>query len=362
MTGTLSPAERELLGIYTRQAYDAYLGENLKDCAARIEQIEGLNRGDIPARFLRGAITGRKARPGRGMQEIRTAVRIWRPLYEQLTGEGLEVMKAAMAEAFSTILYIPTEQAARQWDVYCDVRTARELTDTVCTLLDYDDGYAEEAGVPYSQWIHGLFTENYVFLTDEIIGYFGKRKIGFETLDAFKIGSDDKGNIVFPFYRDNVLVYVKYRAPRKPQPKEKKEWQAHNTQPILFGMDMCAFSQPLIITEGQIDCLSMYEAGIRNVVSVPSGCSNLDWIDTCWEWLEKFQNVILFGDNDEPGRKMVREVVRRLDEARCMVVEEYPLRPDGKPCKDANEILFFHEADALKTALDSAQPVPVKGI
>ena len=59
---------------------------------------------------------------------------------------------------------------------------------------------------------------------------------------------------------------------------------------------------------------------------------------------------------------MVREVVRRLDEARCMVVEEYPLRPDGKPCKDANEILFFHGADALKTALDSAQPVPVKGI
>ena len=36
-------------------------------------------------------------------------------------------------------------------------------------------------------------------LTDEIIGYFGKRKIGFETLDAFKIGSDEKGNIVFPF-------------------------------------------------------------------------------------------------------------------------------------------------------------------
>ena len=161
-------------------------------------------------------------------------------------------------------------------------------------------------------------------MTDEIIGYFKKRKISFETLDAFRIGSDDKGNIVFPFHRDNALVYVKYRAPRKPQGKEKKEWQAPNTQPILFGMDLCAFSQPLIITEGQIDCLSLYEAGIRNVVSVPSGCSNLDWIDTCWEWLEKFQTIILFGDNDEPGRKMVREVVRRLDEARCMVVEEYP--------------------------------------
>ena len=85
-------------------------------------------------------------------------------------------------------------------------------------------------------------------------------------------------------------------------------------------MDLCSFSQPLIITEGQIDTLSLYEAGIRNAVSVPCGCTNLDWIDHCWDWLEKFQTVILFGDSDEPGRKMVREAVRRLDEARCMVV------------------------------------------
>lgn len=155
---------------------------------------------------------------------------------------------------------------------------------------------------------------------------------------------------------------MKYRAPRKPQPKEKKEWQASNTRPILFGMDLCSFSQPLIITEGQIDTLSLYEVGIRNAVSVPCGCTNLDWIDHCWDWLEKFQTIILFGDSDEPGRKMVREAVRRLDEARCMVVEEYPEKPDGTPCKDANEILFYHGPETLRETLDAAQPVPVKGI
>ena len=57
-------------------------------------------------------------------------------------------------------------------------------------------------------------------LTDEIIEYFAKRKISNETLEVFRIGSDDRGNIIFPFYRDNALVYVKYRAPRKPLPKE----------------------------------------------------------------------------------------------------------------------------------------------
>ena len=98
------------------------------------------------------------------------------------------------------------------------------------------------------------------------------------------------------------------------------------------------------------------------MVSVPSGCSNLDWLDHCWDWLEKFQTIILFGDSDAPGRKMIHDVVRRLDEARCMVVEDYPERSDGTPCKDANEILYFHGAETLKETLDSAAPVPVKGI
>lgn len=183
-------------------------------------------------------------------------------------------------------------------------------------------------------------------LTDAILTYFERRRISPSTLNVYGVGADGSGNILFPFRRDGELVYVKYRAPRKPVGKERKEWQAPGTQPILFGMDLCSFAQPLIITEGQIDALSLYEAGVRNVVSVPCGCTNLEWVDHCWDWLEKFQTVILFGDSDEPGRKMVRDVVRRLDEARCMVVEDYPERPDGRPCKDANEILFFHGAEA----------------
>ena len=111
-----------------------------------------------------------------------------------------------------------------------------------------------------------------------------------------------------------------------------------------------------------IDAMSLYEAGARNIVSVPSGCSNLDWIDHCWNWLERFQTIILFGDNDEPGRKMICEVVRRLDESRCMIVEDYPDRPDGSPCKDANEIIFFHGAQTLLDTLSGAQAVPVKGL
>ena len=165
----LSPAERELLGIYTRAAYEAYLSENLRETETKISQIETLNPGDIHALFLRGALTGRRARPGPDMAYIREAIRLWRPLFEQTEGEALGAMKAAIEEALSTILYIPLELVSRQWDSYYDERTAHTLADTVHTLLFYEDCFSVR-GDAYGVWIAELFRRNYVFLVDEIIG------------------------------------------------------------------------------------------------------------------------------------------------------------------------------------------------
>lgn len=206
-------------------------------------------------------------------------------------------------------------------------------------------------------------------ITEEIITFFGTRRISEQTLKDFKIASDKDGNIVFPFYDDkDVLTYVKFRKPKKHTKEDgPKEWQMANTQPILFGMNMVSFNKPLIITEGEIDCLSLYEAGCTNAVSVPSGCNNLDWINNCWDWLENFNQIIIFGDNDEPGMDMVSTVMKRLGEDRCMVPKEYPeLVYNGKDynraCKDANEILYVYGAEVLKELVDGCEPAPIKGV
>ena len=205
-------------------------------------------------------------------------------------------------------------------------------------------------------------------LTSECLAYFEQRKISKDTLDAFRICSDSRGNIVFPFYRDEELIYVKYRKPRKHVKGDgPKEWMENNTEPILFGMDNVSFNQPLFITEGEIDALSLYEAGVTNVVSVPCGCNNLEFVSLCWDWLEKFQQIVLFGDNDEPGVEMVSTLMKRLGEDRCMIAPEYPelLIDDqysGRCCKDANEILFAYGKEGLKDIADSCEPAPIKGI
>ena len=203
--------------------------------------------------------------------------------------------------------------------------------------------------------------------TEEIYQYFEKRKISRSTVDALKIGSDMEGNIVFRFFRDGEEIFRKYRVPRKLQPGEKrqKEWQDSGTQSILWNLDNCVFSQPLCLTEGMIDAMSLYEAGITNVVSVPSGCSNNDWIQSCWQFLDHFRTIVLFGDSDLPGRQAVETWAKKLGEYRCLIVRDYPQIPGTDPpqyCKDANEILYrFGEATLLEM-VDSAEDIKMRGL
>lgn len=206
-------------------------------------------------------------------------------------------------------------------------------------------------------------------VTDEIANYFAARRISRETLDAFGIAADYNGNIVFPFYKDKELVFVKYRKPRKfvKGPGERKEWAEKNTEPILFGMDNVSFNKPLYITEGEIDAMSLYEAGVTNVVSVPMGCNNLEFVQLCWDWLEKFQQIILFGDGDEPGAVLVDTLMKRLGEDRCLIAPEYPEfvlngESANRACKDANEILYTYGKEGLASVAASCEPAPIKGI
>lgn len=204
-------------------------------------------------------------------------------------------------------------------------------------------------------------------LSEEAITYFAIRKISEETLKECRVASTEDSLVAFPFYREGVLTYIKYRKPCKWRGEGPKEWGMRNQEAILFGMDNVAFNKPLIITEGMIDALSLYEAGCHNVVSVPGGCNNLSWIESCWDWLENFSQFILFGDNDEPGQTMVAALMKRLGEDRCMVPQEYPQliidgKDAGRQCKDANEILYVYGPELLAEMINKCEPAPIKGI
>ena len=68
--------------------------------------------------------------------------------------------------------------------------------------------------------------------------------------------------------------------------------------------------------EGEIDALSLYEAGVYSVVSVPNGASKgnqkMEYLDNCWELFEDKEKIVLFTDNDEAGYSLRDELGRRF--------------------------------------------------
>ena len=192
-------------------------------------------------------------------------------------------------------------------------------------------------------------------ITDAATAYLGQRGISRQTADAYGVGVDERGNLLFPYFDEQgAHVFNKFRAARKLQKGERKMWREADTKPVLFGMHLCDPKLPLCICEGEFDAMACHESGVPNAVSVPSGAEDFTWVDTCWDFLGRFARIYLFGDNDEPGEAMVRKLVAKLSDRRIFVVRH--------ECKDANELLHRRGSQAVLDAWGYAGEVPVAGL
>lgn len=105
----------------------------------------------------------------------------------------------------------------------------------------------------------------------------------------------------------------------------------------LFGQHLYRTGgKMLVITEGEIDCLSVAQAMALKwaVVSVPNGANGaVKSIKANLEWVSSYDSVILWFDNDEPGREAAHAVAPLLPPGKVKIVTT----PGGY--KDANDVL-----------------------
>lgn len=196
---------------------------------------------------------------------------------------------------------------------------------------------------------------------DKAIEYLNRRGISERIAKEYEITVQTKNPnvLVFPFYDDKgVLRFVKYRKTDfNPEKDSNKEWCEANCQPILFGMKQTKSFDRLIITEGQLDSLSVAEAGIDNAVSVPTGAKGFTWVPYCWDWVNRFEEIIVFEDFEKGHITLLDEIQQRFKKKICFIPQEY-----YKGCKDANEILQKYGRDAIREAIAHAQQIPVKKV
>lgn len=225
--------------------------------------------------------------------------------------------------------------------------------------------------------------------------WFKSRSISEKTLERFMIFSREefmpqtaqKENcICFPYFRDGSLINIKFRTAKKDFKMVK------DAELIFYNLQSIGERKKVIITEGEIDCMSVYESGYGvdpvvdettgeltnskysdwTAVSVPNGASKgsqrLDYLDNCSDWFIGLHEVIIATDNDEAGQSLKDELIRRIGVERCFTLS-YPLEevvPVGnglkRRCKDLNEVLMYLGRDVVENTLTNAQSIPVDGV
>jgi len=119
----------------------------------------------------------------------------------------------------------------------------------------------------------------------------------------------------------------------------------------LFGQSLAKKSKRLIITEGEIDALSIAEAfttvsyAVPTITSLPLG-ANMKVIGEQDKFISSYKELVVCGDNDDAGIAWKKEMASLYPLALFMDLGEY---------KDANEVLMDGHPEVLIDAYYRAE-------
>lgn len=155
------------------------------------------------------------------------------------------------------------------------------------------------------------------------------------------------------YNKDKQLVAQKLRYPDK-----TFQWLGDAKQSGLFGQHLWRDKgKMVIITEGEIDCLSVSKINQNKfpVVSIKSGAQGAKKdIQKELEWLEGFESVVFMFDQDEYGQKAAVECAKLFSPNKAKICT--------LPLKDANEMLLQNKAKELTDCIWSSKAYRPDGI
>lgn len=171
---------------------------------------------------------------------------------------------------------------------------------------------------------------------------------------GYRISSSNNTPVQVADYRkDGELVAQKVRTPDKQFRTIGNPIKAGFFGQHLFKAD----GKMLVVTEGEIDAMSVYQAmGSKwPAVSLPGGAQSAEKVFRQeLNWLESFDKVVICFDQDDPGQEAAIKVAQLLEPGKAVLT--------SLPEKDANECLKQRKADQLVRAIWDAHPYRPDGV
>lgn len=138
-----------------------------------------------------------------------------------------------------------------------------------------------------------------------------------------------------------------------------KEFFIAGTMPkdALFGKHLWSGGKKLVITEGEIDCLTVaqLQGGKYPVVSIPRGAKDAKkTLAANMDWLDGFQEIILMFDMDKDGRDAAMECAEILPPGKVYIAK--------LPLKDANACIMDGQAGAVIDQIWNAEKFVPDGV
>ena len=187
----------------------------------------------------------------------------------------------------------------------------------------YSDGHEHCHKCGYHTFADSTVSHNHHVQHVQLQGSAGRlqsRGISEKTCELFKTYKDGNGLLRHYYFDSNgKVVGAKVRT-------KDKQFKCEGEVSSLFGMQnfrhkTTSRSSKLVVAEGEMDAMAIWEAQPNwDVVSIPNGApAAKKAFQKNYEWINHYDKVVIFFDNDEAGQKGAKEAASVLPPGKAYI-------------------------------------------
>lgn len=192
------------------------------------------------------------------------------------------------------------------WVTGYDPTNPKDVGRAIDCLRTRNDFVFPTSETPKEPTLDQLVWKNYLPINDEGRQYAHERGLSDETIEHFHLGADNN-YLTIPTFHNGILMTLKKRSIRGAELRFICET---GSKMALFNHDEVAYTTGAIFyVKAEIPAMLLHQLGYR--ACAPS-TGETSW-NPSWKTLLAFADIIVVGDNDEPGVAAAEQRARDLN-------------------------------------------------